>query len=87
MMDDKLYEKDELPAVTKLSARTIEEEIRQGRFPKPRLASTRRVVWLASEIGAWMRSLPVADLPPPPNTGARKPRAAAPAPQASRQAA
>jgi predicted DNA-binding transcriptional regulator AlpA len=34
-MDEMLYEKDELPAVTKLSARTIEEEIRQGRFYGP----------------------------------------------------
>lgn len=73
-MDEKLYEKDELPAVTKLSPRTIEEEIRQGRFPKPRRASTRRCVWLASEIREWMLNLPVSDLPPPPNTGARKPR-------------
>jgi prophage regulatory protein len=85
-MEEMLYEKDDLPAVTKLSARTIEEEIRQGRFPKPRQASARRVVWLASEILAWMRGLPVSDLPPPPNTGAKKPRHA-PAPQAGHQAA
>jgi prophage regulatory protein len=69
-----LYERDELPNVTKLSLRTIDEEIRQGRFPKPRQASTRRCVWLAREIHEWMENLPVSDLPPPPNTGARKPR-------------
>jgi prophage regulatory protein len=85
-MEEKLYEKDELPAVTKLSARTIEEEIRQGRFPKPRLASTRRCVWLASEIQAWMRSLPLSDLPPPANSGAKKPRRAQ-APRAEHQGA
>jgi prophage regulatory protein len=76
-MADLVYEKDELPAVTKLGLTTIEEEIRQGRFPKPRQLSPRRVGWLAREIEEWLESRPIADLAPPPNTGARKPRAAA----------
>jgi prophage regulatory protein len=70
----KLYEREELPGLTKLSMRTIEEEIRQGRFPKPRQASRRRCVWLAREIEEWMENLPVSDLPPPENTGAKKQR-------------
>lgn len=60
-----------LPA---LSKSTIEEERRQGRFPQPRKLSGRRVGWLVSEIEAWLASRPVSDLPPPPNTGAKKPR-------------
>lgn len=86
-----IYDKEELPEVTKLSLSTIEEEIRQGRFPKPRLLSRRRCGWLASDIQAWADALPTADLPPPPNTGAKKPRqvtdAAAPAPRAEHQGA
>lgn len=59
-----------------LSKSTIEEEIRQERFPKPRQFSARRVGWLVSEIEAWLASRPLSDLPPPENTGAKKPRAA-----------
>lgn len=82
------YEKAELPAVTTLSETTIEEEIRQGRFPKPRQLAGRRVGWLADEIVEWARSRPVSDQLPPPNTGAKKPRrAAAPVAQAAHQAA
>lgn len=65
-----------------LSKSTIEEERRQGRFPQPRQLSGRRVGWLVSEIEAWLASRPVSDLPPPPNTGARKPRRDAAAPAA-----
>lgn len=83
-MADLLYTKEELPSLTKLGLTTIEEEIRQGRFPKPRQLSPRRVGWLAREIAEWLESRPVADLPPPPNTGAKKPRAAAPAAPALR---
>lgn len=74
-----------LPA---LSKSTIEEERRQGRFPQPRLLSGRKVGWLISEVENWLESRPVSDLPPPPNTGAKKPRrTAARAPQGEHQAA
>jgi prophage regulatory protein len=73
-----LIEEDELPGIVKLSLRTIEEEIRQERFPKPRKLSGRRKAWLAADIDAWMEALPESDLLPPPNTGAKKPRAPAP---------
>lgn len=59
-----------------MSKSTIEEEIRKGRFPKPRQLSRRRVGWLMNEIDAWLDGCPVSDLPPPPNCGAKKPRPA-----------
>lgn len=65
------FAKDDLPEVTSLSVSTIEEEIRQGRFPKPRQLAGRRVGWLVREIEEWAESRPVSDLPPPRNTGVR----------------
>ena len=38
------YMKEELPAATTLSETTIDEEIRQGRFPKPRQLAGRHGV-------------------------------------------
>lgn len=78
-MADLLYTKDELPAIVKLSLGTIEHLIRQEQFPAPRKLSAKRVAWLASELRAWAESLPKSDLPPPPNTGAKKQRTPAPA--------
>lgn len=71
---ERMLSKQELQEITQLSASTIEEQIRQGAFPRPRLISARRTAWLASEVYEWMRSTPYSDLPPPPNTGAPKPR-------------
>jgi len=68
------YEKSELPDATTLSESTIDEEIRQGRFPKPRQLAGRRVGYLVEEVIEWARSRPVSDQPPPANTGAKKPR-------------
>lgn len=82
------YEKSELTTVTTLSETTIEEEIRQGRFPRPRQLAGRRVGWLADEVVEWARSRPVSDQLPPPNTGAKKPRRSfAQAPQVAHQGA
>jgi prophage regulatory protein len=72
------YEKSELPDATTLSQSTIDEEIRQGRFPKPRQIAGRRVGYLVEEVIEWARTRPVSDQPPPVNTGARKPRPAQP---------
>lgn len=88
----KLYfEKAELPEATSLGMTTIEEEIRQGRFPKPRQLAGRRVGYLVREVNEWAESRPVADQLPPPNTGARKPKrqagASAPDPRAAHQGA
>ncbi|UKI11834.1 hypothetical protein ACLUPT_11990 [Variovorax sp. SCN45] len=38
------------------------------------MLSGRRVAWLVREVEAWAESRPVSNLPPPPNTGARKAR-------------
>lgn len=59
-----------------LSVSTVQELVRQGRFPPPRQISSRRVAWLMREVEEWAESLPVSQLPPPPNTGAPKPRTA-----------
>lgn len=63
--------------VVALSESTVQELVRQDDFPKPRQMSGRRVGWLLREVEAWAESRPVSNLPPPPNTGAPKPRAAA----------
>lgn len=55
-----------------LSKSTLESLIRQDQFPKPRQLSARRVGWLLREIEEWAESRPVSELPPPPNTGAKK---------------
>lgn len=62
-------DKEATCAFVALSPSTLEKEVREGRFPRPRLLSGRRVAWLVREVEAWAESRPVADLPPPPNTG------------------
>ncbi|WP_273703406.1 AlpA family phage regulatory protein [Candidatus Accumulibacter vicinus] len=61
-----------------LSESTVQAMVRLGpeHFPQPRLLSGRRVGWLLREIEEWAESRPASDLPPPPNTGAKKPRPA-----------
>jgi prophage regulatory protein len=56
------YMKEELPEVTGLSLSTIEEEIRNDRFPKPRQLSKKRVGWLDTDLRAWADDRPVSDL-------------------------
>lgn len=53
---------------------TFEKEVREGRAPRPRKLSDRRVAWLRAELDAWLLSRPVSDLAPPAETGAKKPR-------------
>jgi prophage regulatory protein len=80
----KLYfEKSELPDAITLSESTIDEEIRQGRFPRPRQLAGRRVGYLVEEVVEWARTRPVSDQLPPANTGAKKPRGATIGPAAS----
>jgi len=43
-------------------------------FPRPRKISGRRVGYPLAELRAWAADRPVSDLPPPPNTGAKKPK-------------
>lgn len=69
----------DLPAVAEvvaLSESTVQELVRLGQFPQPRQTSGRRVGWLMREVEEWAESRPTSALPPPPNTGAKKPRRA-----------
>ncbi|MCW5299298.1 AlpA family phage regulatory protein [Herbaspirillum lusitanum] len=64
----------ELCIATTLSETTIQKLIREQQFPAPRHLGGRRVGWLVKEVLEWAENRPVSDLPPPPNTGARKPK-------------
>jgi prophage regulatory protein len=66
------YDLEVLPDVVALSVSTIQQETREGRFPRPRQLSGRRVGYLVREVEEWAESRPVSDLPPPANTGAKK---------------
>ena len=55
-----------------VSKSTWQALVRRGKAPQPRLISGRRVGWLRSDLEAFVAGLPVSDLPPPKNTGARK---------------
>lgn len=63
-----------LADVLALSVSTTQDLVRKGQFPQPRQLSGRRVGWLLREVQEWAEARPVSMLPPPPNTGAKKPR-------------
>lgn len=65
-------ELDAVAGAVALATSTVQRLVRENSFPKPRQLSGRRVAWLVREIEEWAESRPVSDLPPPPNTGARK---------------
>ncbi|KAF1042374.1 MAG: hypothetical protein GAK35_02747 [Herbaspirillum frisingense] len=75
MMDKlKLYlDMPELIIATTLAETTIQKMIRDNEFPAPRQIAGRRVGWLVDEVKEWARTRPKSELPPPPNTGAKKP--------------
>ncbi|WP_268760327.1 helix-turn-helix transcriptional regulator [Caballeronia mineralivorans] len=50
------------------------KSIRERNFPQPRMLSGRRVGWLLREVEAWAEARPVLDLPPPPDSGKRRPK-------------
>lgn len=56
-------------AATSLSEATIQKLVREGKFPKPRALSGRRVAWLVREVEEWLESRPVSEMLPPANTG------------------
>ena len=68
------YSLPELAFVLSLSESGIQELVRQGDLPHPRVLSTRRVGWLVREIEEWAENRPNSNLLPPANSGARKPR-------------
>lgn len=66
--------KEVLLALTTLSSSNLQELINRREFPAPRILSGRRVGWLYREVMEWAENRPISSLPPPPNTGAKKPR-------------
>lgn len=53
----------------------FEQMVQDGTAPKARrFPGRRRVAWLRVELDAWLAGLPLSDLSPPDNTGAKKPR-------------
>lgn len=75
MIKPAYLELESVAAFVALSETTVQRLVREEAFPKPRLLSGRRVAWLVREVEAWAEERPVAELPPPQNTGCRKPRA------------
>ncbi|WP_082448724.1 helix-turn-helix domain-containing protein [Xylophilus sp. Leaf220] len=77
-------EKGDAAQYLAISESTLERLVRQQNLPQPRLLSGRRTAFLVRELDEWAESRPVSDLPPPPNTGSRRTKAAAPSAPASR---
>lgn len=82
MIKPAYLELESVASFVALSETTVQRLVREESFPKPRLLSGRRVAWLVREVEAWAEERPVAELPPPKNTGCRKAKAARPALQA-----
>jgi predicted DNA-binding transcriptional regulator AlpA len=55
---ERLLDKPEVITVTGKSFPTLWQWMRSGKFPRARDAHG-RPVWLASEVNAWMKALPV----------------------------
>ena len=54
---------------------TFEQMVQEKTAPQPRrFPGRRRVAWLRAELDQWLANLPLSDLLPPDNTGAKKPR-------------
>jgi prophage regulatory protein len=79
MIKPAYLELESVASFVALSETTVQRLVREESFPKPRLLSGRRVAWLVREVEAWAEERPVAELPPPKNTGCRKTKAARPA--------
>jgi len=60
---------EDTAAYVSLSDASVQKLVREGRFPKPRILSDKRVGWLVRELDEWAENCPVSDLAPPPNTG------------------
>ncbi len=70
-MQPAALDRETAAAYVGLSVTTMEAEAQAGRFPKPRLASARRVVWLREELDAHLRALPVSTIRPGPGKAGR----------------
>lgn len=65
---------EEVSALVDLGTSTIQKMVTNNEFPAPRMLTGRRVGWLLREVEEWAEQRPISDLPPPPNTGAKKPK-------------
>jgi prophage regulatory protein len=66
-------ELEKVAEAVSLSIGTVQKLIREGNFPEPRALSGRRVGWLVREVEEWAEARPVSNLPPPPDSGKRRP--------------
>lgn len=62
-----------------VSPSTVQALVRAGDLKKPRQISGGRVGYLVRELEEFAESRGVSELPPPPNTGAKKPKKPNPA--------
>lgn len=62
----------EVAEAVALSTRGVQRLVQEGKFPKPRAVSARRVAWLLSEVQQWADKTPAADMLPPPNCRQRR---------------
>ena len=68
-------DKELAAAYCSVGVTTFEQMVQEKTAPQPRrFPGRRRVAWLRTELDAWLASLPLSDLLPPDNTGAKKPR-------------
>lgn len=58
-----------------LGLTTFEDCVQKGIAPKPRqIPGRRRVVWLRSDLDAWLQGLPISTQLPPENCGIKRSR-------------
>jgi prophage regulatory protein len=55
-----------------LSTRGVQRLVQEGKFPKPRALSAKRVAWLTEDVIEWAHARPIADCLPPANAGQHK---------------
>ena len=68
-------DKEMAAAYCSVGVTTFEQMVQEKIAPQPRrFPGRRRVAWLRPELDAFLSSLPISDLMPPDNTGAKKPR-------------
>lgn len=68
-------DKELAAAYCSVGVTTFEQMVQEKIAPQPRrFPGRRRVAWLRTELDAWLTSLPLSDLLPPDNTGAKKSR-------------
>lgn len=68
-------DKELAAAYCSVGVTTFEQMVQEKIAPQPRrFPGRRRVAWLRTELDAWLANLPLSDLLPPDNTGAKRPR-------------